>query len=1002
MNLWSSNFAKAILPPPDINIWEWADKYRVIPKGAGSEPGRWRTDRTPYSKEIMFSLSPQCSASQVIVIKGTQLGCALSLDTKIPTVSGWTTMGDINVGDKIFDELGKQCSVTFVTDVMYEHDCYEVTFSDNSTIIADKDHRWFVDRYIGTTFKRFEQKVVTTGSMVNDFKHGKRNRYAINVCEPIDCEEKELKIDPYVLGYWLGDGNRHANRVTTSLDDVEEINEYIKESGYKTKIENKWSRGNAVEIVIEPKMHNTHCKRGHSYEKEGRLKNGTCRECVRQRAKTKAYPHLGNRVDSVTQNIFFHKELKNIGSYPFKIIPVEYLRASKEQRLSLLQGLMDSDGSISKDGTCEFYNTDKNLLAQVYELIASLGLKPVCSFRKTKGGVVGGRQIVSDKEIGKITFRAYSDLLVARLKRKNNNQAVISSEKRVSETKRRRIVDIKKVDSVPVRCIQVDSPTHLYLCGEAFIPTHNTEIGTNMLGYYIDIDPAPMGLWMPTDDLAKKHCKKRLWKMVEATPILNSKVAPRATAQNSSTLQEWAFAGGSLSVGGSNSGAMFRSDSYRIIILDDMDGFAKEVGDEGSPAELAEKRTDTYPNNKKIYKNSTPTIKGESHIESEYEDSDQREFYLPCPHCNEKQIISFDNMKWGKKENGKREGDVFLTCKNCGTAIYERSKQKMMLKGEWIPHNPDNPKRGYKITSLYSPWVSWNQIVDEFIEANRLAKIGDKKRLKTWINTRLAESYDENPDTIKHSELFERREEYAEEVPNGGLILIAAGDTQDDRIEVEVSAFGRYGEEWSIDRKVFTGDPALPDVWERLDEFLLSATYNYEGGGKMKIYAFGIDTGGNKTTHVYKYCRPRHSRRVFGLKGSSAIDAPIYTRSMSKAGGIKMPLYMLGVNQLKDEVHSSLMIDEVGASYIHFPKKDSYSESYFTQLTAEKKIRGKWTNQGGKRNEAFDIKVYSRATLAITGIDLNKLSQRGAFLYLGDEEKEQAKPKRRIISKGIQ
>ena len=103
-------------------------------------------------------------------------------------------MGDINVGDKIFDELGKQCSVTFVTDVMYEHDCYEVTFSDNSTIIADKDHRWFVDRNVGTTFKRFEQKVVTTGSMVNDFKHGKRNRYAINVCEPIDCEEKELKI----------------------------------------------------------------------------------------------------------------------------------------------------------------------------------------------------------------------------------------------------------------------------------------------------------------------------------------------------------------------------------------------------------------------------------------------------------------------------------------------------------------------------------------------------------------------------------------------------------------------------------------------------------------------------------------------------------------------------------------------------------------------------------------------------------------------------------------
>ena len=488
--------------------------------------------------------------------------------------------------------------------------------------------------------------------------------------------------------------------------------------------------------------------------------------------------------------------------------------------------------------------------------------------------------------------------------------------------------------------------------------------------------------------------------MVEATPCLRDKVSPRTTAQNSSTLQEWAFAGGSLSIGGSNSGAMYRSDSYRIIILDDMDGFAEEVGDEGSPAELAEKRTDTYPNNKKIYKNSTPTIKGESHIDKEYEDSDQREFYVPCPHCGHKQVISFDNIHWNRKENGRRIGDAFLTCNECGSAIHESSKQKMMLKGEWIPHNPDNPKRGYKITSLYSPWVTWSQIVDEFIEASRLAKNGDKKRLKTWINTRLAESYDENPDTIKHSDLYERKELYAAEVPYGGLILIAGADTQDDRIELEVSAYGKNNEEWSIDRKIFTGDPALPDVWERLDEFLLNATYEYEGGGKMKIYAFGIDTGGNKTTHVYKYCRPRHSRRVYGLKGSSTPDAPIYTRSMSKAGGIKMPLYMVGVNQLKDEVHSALMITEPGATYIHFPNTDAYSEGYFAQLTAEKKIRGKWINQGNKRNEGFDIKVYSRAVLAITGIDLNKLSQRGAYLYLGDEESN-LKPKRRIISKGI-
>lgn len=530
-----------------------------------------------------------------------------------------------------------------------------------------------------------------------------------------------------------------------------------------------------------------------------------------------------------------------------------------------------------------------------------------------------------------------------------------------------------------------------------------TEAGTNMIGYYIDIDPCPMGLWMPTDDLAKKHAKKRLWKMVEGTKRLKARVKPRTTTKDSSTLQEWAFPGGSLSIGGSNSGAMYRSDSYRIIILDDMDGFAEEVGDEGSPAELAEKRTDTYPNNKKIFKNSTPTIKDESHIEAEYENSDQREFFVPCPECGEHQVIEFSNIRFNKDERGRRKGEPFLVCTHCGSAISEGKKTKMMLQGKWIPQNEGNPKRGYKVTSLYSPWVSWGQVVDEFIEANRLAKKGDFKRLKTWINTRMAEPYDENPNTVKNSDLYERREIYNKEVPEGGLILIAGADTQDDRIEIEVNAYGRNNEEWSIDRKMFVGDPAKPDVWENVDDFINMTTYEYELGGKMKIYAFGIDTGGNKTTHVYNYCKPRHSKRVYGLKGSGTLDAPVFTRSVSKVKSVKMPLYIVGVNQLKDEIHSSLLIEEPGASYIHFPKNEKYNEDYFSQLTAEKKIKGRWTNQGRKRNEALDIKVYSRAALAITGINLNKLATRGAYLYEGSDIAE-TKPKRRvrrIISRGV-
>lgn len=526
-----------------------------------------------------------------------------------------------------------------------------------------------------------------------------------------------------------------------------------------------------------------------------------------------------------------------------------------------------------------------------------------------------------------------------------------------------------------------------------------TEVGSNMIGYYIDIDPAPMGLWMPTDKLAEKHAKKKLWGMVNSTEPLTRKVSPRGNQAGCSTLVNWNFPGGSLSIGGSNSGASFRSDSYRIIIMDDMDGFAEEVGDEGSPAELAERRTDTFPNNKKIYKNSTPTIKDKSHIESEFNNSDQRHYYVPCPACKKMQVIEFENIKWNTNVRNKREGDAFLTCVGCGTAISESNKIKMMSAGEWRQHNEGNKKRGYKVTSLYSVWVSWSQIVDEFIEASRLAKKGDKKRLKTWINTRLAEPYDENPDKIKHSDLFKRKEDYINDVPLGGLILIAGADVQNDRIEVEVSAFGKNGEEWSIDRQMLVGDPAKPEIWDVLDDFYNNSMYDYEGGGKMKIYAMGIDTGGGKTTHVYRYCKTRHSKRIFGLKGSSTLDAPVFSRSMSKAGGINMPLYIIGVNQLKDEIFSSFLIEEVGSGYIHFPNNQKYNEEYFAQLTAEKKIRDKWINQGGKRNEAIDIKVYSRATLAITGINPNKLAERGAYLY--SSEQTVKKKVRRVISTGV-
>jgi len=250
--------------------------------------------------------------------------------------------------------------------------------------------------------------------------------------------------------------------------------------------------------------------------------------------------------------------------------------------------------------------------------------------------------------------------------------------------------------------------------------------------------------------LAADHSKQKLQPTIDATPRLRGKIKENRVRDSGNTITVKEFPGGILFLSGSNSGAFFRSKSVRFLFLDDLDGFEADVGGEGDPADLARKRTDSFGRRKKIMEVSTPTIKGVSRIERSFLESDQRYYEVPCPHCGTYQRLVWggDEADFGLKFTRDPEGkvsDVWYQCAACHARIDEHHKSEMLEHGRWTPTYPDRPKRGYQLSSLYSPlgWVSWTQIVEEFLDSK-----SSRERLKAWRNTRLGEPFEEQGDRL--------------------------------------------------------------------------------------------------------------------------------------------------------------------------------------------------------------------------------------------------------------
>lgn len=534
----------------------------------------------------------------------------------------------------------------------------------------------------------------------------------------------------------------------------------------------------------------------------------------------------------------------------------------------------------------------------------------------------------------------------------------------------------------PMNCISDPRVVEVVLMTSAQVG--KTTVLLNALGYYSDAEPSPILFLMPTEDFAKLFAKKRIDTMVRDTPVLRGTYLPDQKQE----VLEKRFAGGFLSLAGTNSAVKLSSQPIRIVFGDELDRMLRDVAGEGSPVVLARKRTTTF-RNKKIVWTSTPTRKDDSPIEELYNKSDMRKYYVPCPHCGHFQLLVFANVKW---DEGAPQ-DAWFVCEGNACRIEEEDRLQMIHNGEWRAEKEFRGRAGFWINQWYSPWVSIGETVMEFLDNK------DKKEtLKTIVNTVFAETFDdsEKPDIIG---VEDNREVYDPEnrgfdVPNGVLLLTAGLDLQGNRIEIEIVGWGEGEESWSIAHYVIDGEkdiigedgkpttraltPNDQELWDRAKTELTRA-YKHENGYKIYVAAVGIDTGGHHVKKAYEQVRRNRGRRWLAVKGSKDAGKPLVPRPTFSNRG-RVPLYVIGTEAAKDAIFAALKVKHHGPGYCHFP--DHYQPEYFKQLTGEKRIE---KFEKGRievryipiraRNEALDMRVYAYFAMTWLEPDWTALSE---------------------------
>ncbi len=518
--------------------------------------------------------------------------------------------------------------------------------------------------------------------------------------------------------------------------------------------------------------------------------------------------------------------------------------------------------------------------------------------------------------------------------------------------------------------------------------TSKTTIGLNWIGYTIDVNPGPMMVVWPTISVAKRNSRQRLTSMIESSPTLTNRVAERKSRDEANTMTLKDFSGGVLAIVGANSGSDLSSMPMRDVFMDEVDRFPLDIPGEGSPMQLATARQSTFANRKRLI-TSTPTTKDFSAIEAAFLKSDRCRYHVPCPHCGEQQPLVWGadtehGVKWDKDHEGRAiPGSVRYVCRQ-GCEIREHHKPTMLAGGAWVPEAPGAQAgrvRGFHLSSLYSPlgWLSWSTLVEEWQRARDATRGGDHSLLRVFVNTRLAETFEEQGDKADEHALRRRAADIPLRQVHWGLYVLTMGvDVQGDRLEAYLWAWGRGMERQLVDRAIFYGDPALPESeagspWAALTEYRRTPVL-HASGRPVPILASAVDTGGHHTQAVYAYVRAHQHTQVLAIKGSSLsgkavlgkpTEQDVNWRGQKMRKGVK--LWPIGTDTAKAEIYGRLRNAEPGPGYVHFSRQTP--AEVFEQLTSERLVtryvkghpRLEWVKPAGRRNEALDCAVYALA-----------------------------------------
>lgn len=540
-----------------------------------------------------------------------------------------------------------------------------------------------------------------------------------------------------------------------------------------------------------------------------------------------------------------------------------------------------------------------------------------------------------------------------------------------------------------------------------------SDMMNNVIGRFAHLDPCAIMMIQPTIDMAQDYSKTRIAPMIRDTKVLNNLFYDVKSRDANNTILSKVFPGGRLIMCGANSPAGLASRPIRILLADEVDRFPDSAGTEGDPVDLAAKRMTTFWNScMGLF--STPTNEGTSRIDEEYLAGTQEEWQHKCPNCGEYHLLRHIDMTVDYKEiktpSGKKTvivNDVKWRCPHCGFSFSEKEMKQTQQK--YISQNSDALKNGIRsffVNGFTSPWMTWTRIMREWLEAK-----GDPEREKVIMNTVFGESYKQKGAFEDEQIFLRRRESYGAELTNGVLLLTAAIDTQDNRLEYEVVGWGKEEECWGIRKGIVLGAPNQARTWKEIDN-ILDKTYHFADGKGLKVVRTFIDSGGHYTSDVYNYCQKNFHKQRFAIKGRGGPGIPLIYK-IAKANNAKAPLILLGVDDGKQQIMDRLSIDSPGPLYFHFPQDEGikelsnrgYDDLYFKGIISEHKkvykrngvLREVWETTKNVRNEPLDLRNYNLACMKSLKPDWVKLEMLVNGMSETEVKRAVAKPQKKKV-----